>query len=58
MDDGVWYDGIVDAVTKSSAKVRFDEDSMTKQLNLFKQFEGSKRLSNYLEEGVAWKWSD
>ena len=33
-------------------------DFDTKQLNLFKQFEGSKRLSNYLEEGVAWKWAD
>jgi hypothetical protein len=58
LDDGVWYEGIVDAVTKSYAKVRFDEDGITKQLNLFKQFEGSKHLSNFLEEGVAWKWSD
>ena len=58
LGDGVWYDGIVEAVTKSTAKVRFDEDGVTKQLNLFKQFEGSKRLSNYLEEGVAWKWAD
>ena len=52
----MWYEGIVDSVTKSYAKVRFDEDNVTKQLNLFKEFEGSKRLSNFLEEGVAWKW--
>lgn len=29
---------IIDLVTKSYAKVRFDEDGVTKQLNLFKQF--------------------
>ena len=56
LEDGVWYEGIIDSVTKSYAKVRFDEDDVTKQLNLFKEFEGSKRLSNFLEEGVAWKW--
>jgi hypothetical protein len=58
LDDGVWYEGIVDSVTKSYAKVRFDEDNVTKQLNLFKEFEGSKRLSNFLEEGKAWRWVD
>ena len=49
---------LVDSVTKSYAKVRFDEDNVTKQLNLFKEFEGSKRLSNFLEEGKAWRWVD
>ena len=58
LDDGVGYEGIVESVTKSYAKVRFDEDNVTKQLNLFKEFEGSKRLSNFLEEGKAWKWVD
>ena len=52
------YEGIVESVTKSYAKVRFDEDNVTKQLNLFKEFEGSKRLSNFLEEGKAWRWVD
>ena len=58
LEDGVWYEGIVDSVTKSYARVRFDEDNVTKQLNLFKEFEGSKRLSNFLEEGKAWKCVD
>ena len=56
LDEGVWYDGIIDSVTKSYAKVQFDADGITKQLNLFKRFEGSKRLNNFLEEGVAWRW--
>jgi hypothetical protein len=42
LEDGVWYEGIIDSVTRSYAKVRFDEDGVTKQLNLFKEFEGSK----------------
>ena len=58
LEDGVWYEGIIDSVTKSYAKVRFDEDGVTKQLNLFKEREGSRRLSNFLEEGKAWKWVD
>ena len=58
LEDGVWYEGIVDSVTKSYARVRFDEDNVTKQLNLSKEFEGSKRLSNFLEEGKAWRWVD
>ena len=58
LQDGVWYEGIIESVTKSYAKVRFDEDNVTKQLNLFKEFEGSRRLSNFLEEDKAWKWVD
>jgi hypothetical protein len=57
LDGGDWYDGVVETVTRAGAMIQFG-DGERKQMNLFKQFEGSKRLSNYLEEGVAWKWSD
>jgi hypothetical protein len=51
LEDGVWYEGVIDTVTKSYAKVQFDADGVTKQLNLFNEGQ-----STYLEEGVAWKW--
>jgi hypothetical protein len=50
--------GIIEAVTKSYAKVRFVDDSVVKNMNLFNEFERSKRLSNFLEEGKAWRWLD
>ena len=50
-EDGVWYEGVIDAVAKSYAKAQFDADGVTKQLNLFNEGQ-----STYLEEGVVWKW--
>ena len=54
LEDGVWYEGIIDSVTKSYAKVRFDEDGVTKQLNLFKEFEASNRW----RDGSLVRWLD
>ena len=51
LEDGVWYEGVIDTVTKSYAKVQFDADGVTKQLNLFNEGQ-----STFLKEGVAWKW--
>ena len=36
---------------KSYAKVQFDADGVTKQLNLF-----NKDTNTYMEEGKAWRW--
>ena len=58
LEQGVPFEGIIEAVTKSYAKVRFVDDSVVKNMNLFKEFERSKRLSNFLEEGKAWRWLD
>ena len=31
LEDGVWYEGIIESVTKSYAKVRFDEDGVSRE---------------------------
>ena len=56
MQQAVPFEGIVEAVTKGYAKVRFDDDDVVKHLNIFNEFERSKRLTTYMEEGKAWRW--
>ena len=58
LEQGVPFEGIIEVVTKKYAKVRFVDDSVVKNMNLFNEFERSKRLSNFLEEGKAWRWLD